>query len=144
MKIDVDKLSLRELTSLLTAAERRKRQISNRRPAAAVRRQVIALAAQHGYTIEELYGDRLDGAAPAAASAGKKPRARRKLGKVAAKYRDPDNKRNTWSGRGRMPRWLAQKTKHGRSVADFLIPGLAKPTARKSSAIGRRTLIKRS
>jgi DNA-binding protein H-NS len=41
-----------------------------------------------------------------------------------------------------MPRWLAQKTKHGRSVADFLIPGLAKPTARKNSPIGRRTLIK--
>lgn len=36
--------------------------------------------------------------------------------------RDPDNKRSTWSGRGRTLRWLAQKTKCGRSVADFLIP----------------------
>ena len=42
-----------------------------------------------------------------------------------------------------MPRWLAHKTKHGRSVTDFLIPGLAKPTARKSSSIGQRTLVKR-
>ena len=138
MNIEVDKLSLRELTSLLTAAEQRKRLLSSRRSVDTVRRKVIALAAQHGWTIEELYGDR-----PVAEMAAKKRSARRKSGKVAPKYRDPDNRRNTWSGRGRMPRWLAHKTKHGRSVTDFLIPGLAKPTARKSSSIGQRTLVKR-
>lgn len=137
MTIDVDKLSLRELTSLLTAAEQRKKLISSRRPIAAVRRKATALAAQYGYTIEELFGEQ-----PAAGVAGKKRSTRRKTGKVAPKYRDPDNKRNTWSGRGRMPRWLMQKTKHGRSATDFLIPGIAKPTARKSSSIGRRTLVK--
>lgn len=136
MNIDVDKLSLRELTSLLQAAERRKQLLARRSPIAVVRRKAAALAAEHGYTIEELFGDQ-----PAARTPGKK-RARRKAGKVAAKYRDPDNKRNTWTGRGRMPRWLAQKTKHGRSVADFLIPGLAKPTARKTGSIGKRTLVK--
>lgn len=136
MNIDVDKLSLRELTSLLQAAERRKQLLAKRSPIAVVRRKAAALAAEHGYTIEELFGDQ-----PAARTPGKK-RARRKAGKVAAKYRDPDNKRNTWTGRGRMPRWLAQKTKHGRSVADFLIPGLAKPTARKTGTIGKRTLVK--
>lgn len=139
MNIDIEQLSLPELNSLLAAAERRKKLLSSRRPAALVRRKAIALAAQHGYTIEELYGD-----PPVAEIAGKKRAARRKASKVAAKYRDPDNKRNTWSGRGRMPRWLAQKTKHGRSVADFLIPGLARPTPRKNSPIGRRTLVKKS
>ncbi|WP_064749634.1 H-NS family nucleoid-associated regulatory protein [Lysobacter antibioticus] len=139
MKIDIETLSLAQLESLLIAAERRKRLLSSRRSIASVRRKVIALAAQHGYTIEELYGDK-----PVAAVAVKKRTTRRKTGKVAPKYRDPDNKRNTWSGRGRMPRWLAQKTKHGRSATDFLIPGLAKPTASKSSSIGRRTLIKQS
>ena len=137
MNIDIDKLSLSELKSLLTAAERRKQLISSRRPIALVRRKVIALAAQCGYTIDELYGDR-----PPVEIASKKRSPRRKASKVAAKYRDPDNKRNTWSGRGRMPVWLAQKTKHGRSVADFLIPGLAKPTARKSSSIGKKTVFK--
>lgn len=137
MNIDIDKLGLRELTALLSAAERRKQLLAKRRPAAQVRRQAAALAAQYGYTIEELFGDR-----PVAEMAAKKRSPRRKPSKVAAKYRDPDNKRNTWSGRGRMPRWLAQKTKHGRSVTDFLIPGLARPTARKTSSIGRRTLIK--
>ncbi|ALN65252.1 H-NS histone family protein [Lysobacter antibioticus] len=137
MNIDIEKLSLSELTSLLIAAEQRRQLISSRRPIALVRRNVIALAAQHGYTIEELYGDR-----PVVEIAGKKRAPRRKASKVAAKYRDPENKRNTWSGRGRMPLWLVKKTKYGRSVTDFLIPGLAKPTARKSSSIGQRTLVK--
>lgn len=137
MNIDVEKLSLRELTSLLAAAEKRKRLLARRRPLATVRREAVALAARHGYTLEELYGER-----PAPQAAAKKRSPRRKTGKVAAKYRDPDNKRNTWSGRGRMPRWLAQKTKHGRSVADFLIPGLARPTARTTGSIGKRTLVK--
>ncbi|QWP78959.1 H-NS histone family protein [Lysobacter sp. K5869] len=139
MKIDLEKLSLTELNSLLLAAERQRKLLSSRRPAAEVRRKAIALAAQHGYTIAELYGDR-----PAAENPVKRRSPRRKTGKVAPKYRDPDNKRNTWSGRGRMPRWLAQKTKYGRSVTDFLIPGLAKPTARKSASIGQRRLIKQS
>lgn len=138
MNIDVEKLNLRELESLLSAAERRKQLLSSRRPIASVRRKAVALAAQYGYTIEDLYGVR-----PVAEAAGKKRTPRRKASKVAAKYRDPDNKRNTWSGRGRMPRWLAQKTKYGRSVADFLIPGLARPTARKSGSIGQRKLVKR-
>ena len=137
MNIDLEKLNLRELDSLLNAAERRRQLISSRRSVASVRKQVIALAAQCGYTIEELYGDQ-----PLVEIAGKKRTSRRKPSKVAAKYRDPDNKRNTWSGRGRMPRWLAQKTKYGRSVADFLIPGLARPTARKNSPIGQKKIIK--
>lgn len=137
MNIDVDKLNLSELESLLIAAEQRRRLISSRRPIALVRRKAIALAAQYGYTIEELFGDQ-----PAAEIVGKKRASRRKASKVAAKYRDPENKRNTWSGRGRMPLWLVQKTKHGRSVTDFLIPGLARPTARKDSSIGQRTLFK--
>ncbi|MEH6419833.1 H-NS histone family protein [Pseudomonas sp. CGJS7] len=139
MNLDIEKLSLAELNSLLVAAEKRKQLISNRSSIASVRKKVIALAAQGGYTIEELYGD-----LPAPEIAGKKRTTRRKSSKVAPKYRDPDNKRNTWSGRGRMPRWLAQKTKHGRSVTDFLIPGLARPTARKSAVIGRRTVFKQS
>ena len=137
MNIDVEKLSLRELNSLLIAAERRRQWISNRRPVALVRRKVIALAAQYGYTIKELYGDQ-----PPAEVAEMKRASRRKPSKVAAKYRDPQNMLNTWSGRGSMPRWLAQKTKYGRSVTDFLIPGLARPTARKSSSIGRKTVVK--
>lgn len=136
MKIDIERLSLRELDALLHAAEQRKTRLSARRPAAVVRRELSALAASHGYTIEELIG--VQPVAPIVADAPK----RRKRTKVAAKYRDPENKRNTWSGRGRMPSWLATKTKRGQAAADFLIPGLGRPTAKKSSSIGRKSIFR--
>jgi len=137
MNIDIDKLNLRELTSLLVAAEKRKRFLSKRRSAELVRRQAMALAARHGYTIEELFGDQM-----AAQATRRKRGSRRKPTKVAPKYRDPDNELNTWSGRGSMPRWLAKKLRFGRHITDFLIPGIAKPTARKTGSIGKRTLVK--
>jgi len=41
---------------------------------------------------------------------------------VAVKYRDPQNPENTWTGRGRMPRWLTAVTKGGKvKKDDFLI-----------------------
>jgi DNA-binding protein H-NS len=43
-------------------------------------------------------------------------------GAVAPKYRDPANPQNTWTGRGRMPRWMTQATKGGKAKKeDFLI-----------------------
>ena len=106
MKLDVDKLTLRELDSMLAAAERRKRVLSRRRPVAVVRRELIALAVSLGYTINEVID-----ASPASVTT--KPEKRRKRLRVVAKCRDPENKRLTWSGRGRMPRWLADSTKRG-------------------------------
>lgn len=47
---------------------------------------------------------------------------RSKRGTVAIKYRDPENPANTWTGRGRMPRWMAAATKkRGVKKEDFLI-----------------------
>jgi DNA-binding protein H-NS len=37
------------------------------------------------------------------------------------KYRNPNNHRETWTGRGRQPRWLADKIRSGKKLADFLI-----------------------
>ena len=43
-------------------------------------------------------------------------------GVVAAKYRNPDNPTETWSGRGRMPNWLATKIAVGGAAKeDFAI-----------------------
>lgn len=56
MNFKIDELSLRELTSLLISAEKQKQLLSKRRPVASVRRQAVALAEKHGYTIEELFG----------------------------------------------------------------------------------------
>lgn len=137
MKFKLDDYSLAELTQLIKAAERRLKELTQRRPAAQVRRELTLFAATHGYTIEQLVSDPAQDPAPP-------KRRKRKLPKVAPKYRDPDNARNTWSGRGSQPRWLAEKVKRGRPAADFLIPGLAKPTAKKLSPVGKRTVYKAS
>jgi len=140
MTIDLEKLNSRELTSLLKAAQKRKALLDKRPPVAEVRRKLLALAKASGYRIEELIGNGL--VAPPASAPRAKRAKRAKPGKAPVKYRDPDNKRNTWTGRGSTPRWLVEKTARGRSVADYLIPGLARPTARKAAPIGRRTVYK--
>ena len=40
---------------------------------------------------------------------------------VAPKYRDPQNPENTWTGRGKPPRWLANAIAAGKSKESFLI-----------------------
>ncbi|WP_425491224.1 H-NS family nucleoid-associated regulatory protein [Luteimonas fraxinea] len=94
------------------------------------------LVASEGYTVDEVLGRQ---SPVVAASARPK---RRKLGKAAVKYRDPENRRNSWTGRGSMPRWLAAKVKRGISAADFLIPGLARPTEKKGLRLGQKTVFK--
>lgn len=43
---------------------------------------------------------------------------------VPIKYRDPHNPENTWTGRGRMPRWMtAAIAEAGARKEDFLISG---------------------
>jgi DNA-binding protein H-NS len=49
-------------------------------------------------------------------------------GKVAPKYRNPDNQSETWAGRGLKPRWLSASIKAGKKLEDFLIEGAAKAT----------------
>ena len=49
-------------------------------------------------------------------------------GKVAAKYRNPENPAETWAGRGLKPRWLASAIKAGKKLGDFLIAGAATPS----------------
>jgi DNA-binding protein H-NS len=48
-------------------------------------------------------------------------RARRKYPKVFPKYRNPAEPSETWSGRGKQPRWLVSALKSGRSIEDFEI-----------------------
>ena len=121
MPIDINKLSAKELGSLITLAKKRKTTLSKRKPLLVVRKRLSLLARNEGYTIEELFGN----GAPAVArspKAGPKPvKARKTLGKVAPKYRNPDNASETWTGRGKQPRWLAAFTGQGRGLDEFAI-----------------------
>jgi DNA-binding protein H-NS len=48
-------------------------------------------------------------------------RKRRPYPPVRPKYRNPKNPAETWSGRGRLPRWLRLQLRGGRKLDDFLI-----------------------
>ncbi|QND75282.1 H-NS family nucleoid-associated regulatory protein [Tardiphaga robiniae] len=49
------------------------------------------------------------------------PRARRAYPRVLPKYRNPENPNETWSGRGKQPRWIAAALDAGRQIDDMLI-----------------------
>lgn len=122
MPIDINSLSAKELGSLINEAKKRKTTLSKRKPLLVVRKKLATLAKNEGYTIAELFG----AGAPSAPRATKTPRAkpakaRKTLGKVAPKYRNSDNADETWTGRGKQPRWLAAHTGQGRTLGEFLI-----------------------
>jgi DNA-binding protein H-NS len=49
-------------------------------------------------------------------------RARREYPRVFPKYQNPAVPAETWSGRGKRPRWLVSALKAGGTVEDFRIP----------------------
>ena len=101
---DLEKMTYAELTEMEAKIERIKREKQNSERAA-VRKQLMDMAKEHGFDIRELMDGRKKG-----------------KGTVAAKYRDPKNPENTWTGRGRMPRWMVAATRGGKaSKDDFLI-----------------------
>lgn len=48
-------------------------------------------------------------------------RIRRKYPQVLPKYRNPNSPTETWSGRGKQPRWLVAALKTGRQIEEFAI-----------------------
>ena len=98
----LEKMSYAELADMEAQIERLKIEKQNAERNA-VRQRLVDLAKEHGFDIHDLFGK------------GRK-------GTVAVKYRDPKNPENTWTGRGRMPRWMVAATKGGKaSKEDFLI-----------------------
>ena len=60
-------------------------------------------------------------------------KARRKYPRVVPKYRNPQTS-ETWSGRGKQPRWLAAAIKTGRKIEDFRIDEASGSRGRTQSA----------
>lgn len=69
------------------------------------KKQIVELARMHGFTVEEVLAKGLRGS--------------RKT--VEAKYRDPRNPQNTWTGRGRKPRWVVDLLAMGKKIQDLEI-----------------------
>jgi DNA-binding protein H-NS len=64
------------------------------------------------------------------------PRERRKYPRVFAKYRNPNEPSETWSGRGKQPRWLTAALKLGHTIDEFAIRNME---TNKSSFRRQRT-----
>ncbi|MBZ0127824.1 MAG: H-NS histone family protein [Rhodobacteraceae bacterium] len=103
MSIDVNNLSLDELTRLKKDVDKAIASFEARRMAE-VRAALDAKAREMGFTLDQLTGGKPGKKAPA-----------------AAKYRDPANPSATWSGRGRRPGWFVAGLAAGKSPDDFLI-----------------------
>jgi DNA-binding protein H-NS len=61
------------------------------------------------------------------------PRERRKYPRVLPKYQNPDEPFETWSGRGKQPRWLTAALKTGHKIEEFAIQK-AKTASRRRRA----------
>jgi len=99
-----DKMSLKELLDLeprlqkaIAAAKERER--------ADIKHKISSMAETAGFSLSELFG----------AGRGGKGKT------VAAKFANPDNRAETWTGRGRKPNWLVAKLGKGGKIDDFRI-----------------------
>jgi DNA-binding protein H-NS len=64
---------------------------------------------------------------------------RRKYPKVLPKYYNPLAPSETWSGRGKQPRWLVAALKTGHKLDEFKIDSLEKGARKKAFARGQQT-----
>ncbi|MDX2289044.1 MAG: H-NS histone family protein [Hyphomicrobiaceae bacterium] len=104
--INIDKMSLKDLIAhkadveqAITTARQRERQ--------EILQKMEALAEESGFSINDLLGG--------------KGRGKGKMSQSAARYVNPDNKTQTWTGRGRKPNWLVAKLNKGSKLDDFAL-----------------------
>ena len=64
---------------------------------------------------------------------------RRKYPKVLPKYANPQSPLETWSGRGKQPRWLVAALKTGHKLDEFKIGNVGKSVRKGRTARGQRT-----
>lgn len=105
--INVDKLSLKELVDLESKVQKAIASARDR-DRNDLKKKMAEMAETHGFSVGELFGGMRAGR-----GAGK--------GKSVgvAKYANPENKSDTWTGRGRKPNWLVDRLKKGAKLSDF-------------------------
>jgi DNA-binding protein H-NS len=104
--IDLNSMSRGELVKLRADIEKAISSLAERERKKA-REAAERAAAEHGFSLAELTG------APSTA--------KRNGTKNPARYRNPANPTETWSGRGRRPRWVNDAAAAGRALSDFEI-----------------------
>lgn len=121
------RLSEKALKAKITALQKQLAAAENRKAPAI--KKVVALMKKLGVTLADLQGDTPAGARRRGRPPGKArvngktngtgKRAKRRGKSVPIKYRD--DKGNTWTGRGKTPRWLAAAEKAGKNREQFKI-----------------------
>ena len=104
MNMDLNSLSLKELKDLQSAVNKAVSGFDDRKRKAALS-QVEEAARALGFTLSELTGT----AAP------------RKRSPAVPKFSNPTNASDTWSGRGRKPRWFVAALKSGKTAEQMAI-----------------------
>ena len=103
--INVDKMSLKDLVDL----ERKVKSaiaVAKDRERTELKQRIEDLAKDSGFSVDELFT---------------RGRSAAKGRTVAPKYINPENSAETWSGRGRKPKWLVAKIAKGAEIEDFAI-----------------------
>lgn len=97
--MNVSTMTMLELRNL---QEKVQQEISQRerQDLSKAREQIMAIAQQAGIPLKQLI---LDGLHP-------------RTGKVAVRYRNPDNAAEQWTGRGRQPLWVKNWVESGKSI----------------------------
>jgi DNA-binding protein H-NS len=103
--IDLESMSLDDLKKLSRDVERAIASFEDRKRREA-RKALEKVAREFGLSVEEVVGMQK-------ASAGR-------TSKSAAKYRNPANPSDTWSGRGRQPGWYKEAIAKGKSPDSML------------------------
>ncbi|HEX7813605.1 H-NS histone family protein [Dyella sp.] len=109
MAIDLKTLNHSQLNELISKAQVRQNELRKEK-VGKLREKIHAMIKAEGYTFDDIFGGKT-------AAAGK----RRSGGVVAPKYKNPANPEQTWSGRGKRPRWFNEALKAGKSEKSLLI-----------------------
>lgn len=106
MSINLDNMSRKELEQLKADIDKAISRVAVRERQAA-RDAAEKAAREYGFSLAELAGDAV----------------RTKAGKPKgeAKYRNPADESQTWSGRGRKPQWIKDAEAVGTDIAGFAI-----------------------
>ena len=122
--VDLDPMTVPQLTALIAAAEAKRRdKLEDAK--SALRTEMERRAAELGMAPGDLFSAAGQQAPAEQAAAKNGRRARKPRGDIgakrAAKYRGPNGEE--WSGRGRTPKWMAVLEAEGRAREEFLIQG---------------------
>ena len=105
-KYSVSLMSSSELQSLREEIDA---ELKRRESKLAAIEEIKRMAQDKGLKMEELLAE----------LGGGKVRAKKERAPVPARYRNPDNKTQTWSGRGKRPLWLNAALQAGRTLDDL-------------------------